>query len=118
MSRFGLPSFKLLIVGAVAALAYAHHKDALFDPSAEGAAKARPAASAAAPRPAKPVAPQKVTRDKSDAKKPKVASERATRGMEMPRPKPLLTGAIRKEAKPRPPASIPLGAGGQADRKP
>lgn len=112
MFRFGLPSFKLLIVGAVAALAFAYHKGVLFDPADTGAKKARPAA--AAPRPARPVPPQKVAipARKAAETKRNVASKTPARGMEMPRPKPLLTGAVGKQAKPRPPANVPAAATG------
>lgn len=120
MFRFGLPSFKLLIAGAVAALAFAYHKGVLFDQADTGVRKTRPAAAVAPSRPAKPVPPQRVavpTRKAAEQER-STASKASAGGMEMPRPKPLLTGAVGKQAKPRPPAGIPAAAGGPVRPKP
>jgi len=114
MFRFGLPSFKLLIAGAIAAAAFAYYKGELPELSKSGGGKARPEAAGQAPVPPKPVPPRKVATPVPAKPVPQRASAqgaiaptpRPVKSLAMPRPKALATGSVAKQAK-RPPASVP-----------
>jgi hypothetical protein len=116
MFRFGLPSFKLLIAGAVAAAAYAYHKG-LFPETGKGDGVKRPAAAMRVPVPPKPVGPQRAAKPqpakglvgKTGGRKVEQASAPRP-AKELPMPKPMLTGSVTKLAKPRPPEALPASA--------
>lgn len=128
MSRFGLPSFKLLVAGALAAGAVAYYMGEFPDRPAKGARTTQPAVKKAV-RPAKPVAQQRVPTPASrplkagaqprptqavgvraSAKaptpaKPAPSPEKAKANVPQ-RPAATLTGSIVKP--PRPPADLPV----------
>lgn len=90
MSRFGLPSFKLLIAGALAAGAVAYYMGEFPDRAAKGASTTQPTAGKAV-RPAKPLTQQRAT--------PPATS--AAKNATQPRPTKKLGTSVAKASAPR-----------------
>lgn len=122
MFRFGLPSFKLLVVGAVAAAAVAYYMGEFQDKAAKGARTTQPAAVGKTVRPAKPLSPQRAAAPASQpaktASQPRptkalpatgpakpLTAERPAEAKSVLRPPAMLTGSITR--KPRPPENLP-----------
>lgn len=117
MFRFGLPSFKLLLAGIIAAGAFAYYKGEFPDMPARGAKTAQPAAVRTV-RPPKPVSggeiagsPQRPAKPVSSPRPTKISAPRETTPAPRPAekfaaPRPTLTGSVAK--KPRPPEAVPV----------
>ena len=117
MFRFGLPSFKLLIAGAVAAAAFAYHKGLFPEAGKDGDVK-RPAAAIRLQIPPKvvqprgadkpPVKPAKGLTEKRRNGKPAQRASTARPAKDVAMPRPMLTGSVSKPAKPRPPEPLTI----------